>query len=675
MLSYNRVIEMMNEKDSFLKKLRDVNSYVILIIFLPTIAFLIFMYYYLYAQNFYMLIISIFCLIFFLWLAIKHNNIYLAFLKFIFITAYHSILFISFNLAIKGILKVDAFSNFVIMELVILMFIYLIKNLYKSVAGIKTISVFLRKINEISQFIYIRKGSPFFKYIIFLTVSFSACALMEYLSVNEIVTKSIIFVLLLITYFEGYEFKETKNLSYELFNLKYNDLLDNNMNLYIEDFYNQDSEGRLLKIKIDTINNNEVKSLKILNHFYVNFKNDTSKNNTNYFYYYVSGFFFISKSNLKLLIKTNENTYIVKMKLELSTLQDEIIINDFYYSWSKTKISFDKKKELQYHGKFSFSKILKRNYEVSILNDDLFKESSFDTRKWLLHKGSFGTGKTTLDILSLNNLGYIPIIISPWEDNYDDDFLYLIFDKMKKKSKKIFFLPERHTFIIFIVSVFAVFTALYTMLNSIDNFSKVNHLVFFNLTSYTYLCIYLLILFISFMSILYLLPYLIIFKKNSSRIYQDFYLNNIKYMLNRNSKLILLVEDIDRLDPKYICDILRILSKLNNSQWNSDRKLGIISCNHKVIENHDMTFNKIACGELFADVKSRKYMWKFLRKSLEALERIKKMSFHIEYSRISEENFISDISFRLIKDTLEKLINAEDNEEAISYLNEILIID
>lgn len=213
------------------------------------------------------------------------------------------------------------------------------------------------------------------------------------------------------------------------------------------------------------------------------------------------------------------------------------------------------------------------------------------------------------------------------------------------------------------------------MLNSIDNFSKANHLVFFNLTNKTYLCIYLLILFISFISILYLLPYLIIFKKNSSRIYQDFYLNNIKYMLNRNSKLILLVEDIDRLDPKYICDILRILSKLNNSQWNSDRKLGIISCNHKVIENHDMTFNKIACGELFADVRSRKYMWKFLRKSLEALERIKKMSFHIDYSRISEENFISDISFRLIKDTLEKLINAEDNEEAISYLNEILIID
>ena len=51
-----------------------------------------------------------------------------------------------------------------------------------------------------------------------------------------------------------------------------------------------------------------------------------------------------------------------------------------------------------------------------------------------------GSGKTTIDIHFAMQQGYQPVIISPWEDNYDKDILQLIYLKLSKIIEVIFLL-------------------------------------------------------------------------------------------------------------------------------------------------------------------------------------------------------------------------------------------
>ena len=75
----------------------------------------------------------------------------------------------------------------------------------------------------------------------------------------------------------------------------------------------------------------------------------------------------------------------------------------------------------------------------------------------------------------------------------------------------------------------------------------------------------------------------ILFKKDSTRDYQDFFIKRMQSIWKRNPHIFLIVEDIDRLDPDVYNNVFRILSLLNK-EFNNNM-LGLISLDRKIIEN------------------------------------------------------------------------------------------
>lgn len=79
-----------------------------------------------------------------------------------------------------------------------------------------------------------------------------------------------------------------------------------------------------------------------------------------------------------------------------------------------------------------------------------FPQNIYDRRKYVLHDGDFGCGKTVYDtsliLLSENE----PIAISPWEEMCDHDLLFLIFKKLRERSIRKRFKADFYLFICFI---------------------------------------------------------------------------------------------------------------------------------------------------------------------------------------------------------------------------------
>ena len=91
---------------------------------------------------------------------------------------------------------------------------------------------------------------------------------------------------------------------------------------------------------------------------------------------------------------------------------------------------------LEYHALNSIKYFDKNSKELML---DNLNDTDYDTRKWLFHDDEMGSGKTTIDIHFAMQQGYQPVIISPWEDNYDKDILQLIYLKLSKNNRGDFF--------------------------------------------------------------------------------------------------------------------------------------------------------------------------------------------------------------------------------------------
>ncbi len=276
-------------------------------------------------------------------------------------------------------------------------------------------------------------------------------------------------------------------------------------------------------------------------------------------------------------------------------------------------------KQIEYLKNDKFNKLyiplnsIKYNFKIK---NDISFNSKLEPRKWLLHNDGFGFGKSSFDYNFAMKYGLQPIVISPWEENYDNDILQLIFNKLSSKySNPPVLTPPKNIIPLVCVSFAGTFLFIFsdpmkklycTFSSCIVYWLEKSNIIpsaFSNIPcNYLRLIIYIFVLISLWFSIMKFLPSIILLKKDNSKIYQEYYINQIVRIFNENKSACLIIEDIDRLSPNVYNDVFRILSLINKHVYIHDRFIGIISLDKKVLEkndkfkdNFDNIKNKLVC--------------------------------------------------------------------------------
>lgn len=251
-----------------------------------------------------------------------------------------------------------------------------------------------------------------------------------------------------------------------------------------------------------------------------------------------------------------------------SSMYKKMQIKDFDYTYLPLNIIY-------YNDEFKFEE-----------NAKLFNSTYKDSRKWLLHDGTFGNGKTTFDILAIISEGLQPVVISPWESNYDTDLLQLIYKDISKSYKlslieEIFYDKDLSIFMItFIVPALTIADKIYNTLKPYLN-SLIDYQSNTLLENMVSIFLRVIIVIIIWSIISKLMPHIILFKKDSTKLYQDYYIRRIKKILNLNPRVRLVIEDADRLEKSVFIDLFRSLSKMNSNWYYKSAPIGIISFDTK----------------------------------------------------------------------------------------------
>lgn len=282
-----------------------------------------------------------------------------------------------------------------------------------------------------------------------------------------------------------------------------------------------------------------------------------------------------------------------------------------------------------------------------------------------MHDKKFGSGKTTYDVNSILNQGRIPIIISPWEDNYDHDILYLIFDSVRNVTETKKFTPTKDIKILFFVVASALFplymayglmlfkglvrellhfiigllnlhtNGIYRTIASIPSYFRSTYPngVWVVNTIFTYA------MFIWFTYVIFkrLLPALTIFKKNYTQVYKSFFVSSIVNMLKRKKDYILLIEDVDRLEECPQKEVFRVLSSINTDLPKKSSIFCLMSVEGQQIEK-DMNVlkNKIIYKNWGVYYNDKESMKKYVDENIKLLQRLVKHRQH-SYIRSMEE--------------------------------------
>lgn len=315
------------------------------------------------------------------------------------------------------------------------------------------------------------------------------------------------------------------------------------------------------------------------------------------------------------------------------------------------------------------------NYDLSLDNEYnlLSSDNITDKRKWLLHEGDFGCGKTTLDILTVLNAGCIPVVISPWEENYDIDILALIFKRVAQASKKKFYRLDSSTVLFFLAASAGFFYFIQKiLLYLVDKlptqiFDNLYTIIYSNLDTlidatscevFLDMLIEIVSLGIAILLALHLLPRVIIYMKDLTKVHQDYYIKNIVKMLQKDN-IIMIIEDVDRLNEKVAENVFRTLSAINRQCIMHPKIIGIMSFHI----NSEKENNKITPTNTLLEDLENKVIYRNILDSYNSEESKKeyfKSLFHLIITLFLEEckekNLVDDIEIEI-----EKLIEAVDS--------------
>lgn len=422
------------------------------------------------------------------------------------------------------------------------------------------------------------KKSEFFHNYIITFIGYMAIPFLLYCIPYSMDLSFFLFIANSILALGTYPYDEDK-ITLEIININYKEAKEL---LYVSQYIKEDNNCNLILVNANKIfpDNAINKEILITNHLF--YGNDESRKNE-YFYIAIP---INAKSiipfDMKVKYVLNNKVYV---KHRYFYIENECYggINFSYTSrclfhkmnlFKKLNLySYQMKKNLSENTLIKnsiFSSYYYKNAEI--IEKELFI-NAVDTRRFIKHDGDFGIGKSTYDIFLIANQGKKPIVISPWEENYDHDILYLIFKKIKRKSSiKIYPEAIKHCPMIFLAAFFPIIGLLITIYNYLFNYFSIQ-----NKSSTSLLLIMVILVLISFLLDTYLIPNIIIFKKDYSIVYQEFFLEAIKRMLLSDGDLILLVEDIDRLNEHACDNTFRVVSAINRIFYLQQRIIGVLS--------------------------------------------------------------------------------------------------
>lgn len=488
--------------------------------------------------------------------------------------------------------------------------------------------------------------------------------------------------------------KEKFKIEVSYVNLDYIDIIEHP--IYFDDIDDEEKEEadkRIFKIKIDS-NEKDISNLTIhvLNHQYYPAQIVRKNIDTSYIYYVIKNTM-NTLSKLKLVLEYDEHgkrkKYRCNVYLNLFRYQTEITIYNpvmeklnYKYKFRQPSKFLEKSpSEKQYVKELSLLLNNAYYYEDDIMlgeNTELFRTQELrDIRKWILHDGKFGVGKSVLDFSFLSAQGYKTIVISPWEENYDNDFLYLIYSKIKNQGKGTNKLNNS-------VSIFvtAIMIALITLFWNISketlnvihdinirtnliNISKLKEIdIFKYLINFREIFIIILIMFFSYKLTKILLPNAIVHSKNTTKIHQTYYVQSINNLIQKDN-IMLVIEDIDRLEECACKDLFRTLSLINSRFSQRKKPLGILSynSNNKNLKDIDYDLrNKAIYDKIFKDISLKKSMKTYFKNYITAIESVTGKSIANKDEMINKIANNRKLNFRDVHVELDKIVNQLLNE-------------
>ncbi|MFQ6791703.1 MAG: hypothetical protein ACLRT4_02845 [Thomasclavelia sp.] len=340
---------------------------------------------------------------------------------------------------------------------------------------------------------------------------------------------------------------------------------------------------------------------------------------------------------------------------------------------------FKNTKNNKFNPKYIPLNSVKYNFETE---KNINFDSELESRKWLLHDERLGNGKSLYDLNSAMKLGLQPIIISPWEENYDNDILQLIFSKLVSKyGNPISSIPSNNTLPFICVTFAGTFLFIFSdtvkntcsyFLTFIISFMKKNDATLLNcLIAHKDILLFIscaVVIIILLYLIMKFLPSIILLKKDNSKIYQEYYINQIVKIMQKYRSACFIIEDIDRLNPNVYNDIFRILSLINKHMYNRENFIGIISLDVNSLKKYKVTFqnisNKLICYKIGTEYDQFDSIDKYVYDGIRFLQKYSEKDLQTEYKKFINEKLENDkLNFRDAKLFVNRVIQMVINEE------------
>lgn len=164
------------------------------------------------------------------------------------------------------------------------------------------------------------------------------------------------------------------------------------------------------------------------------------------------------------------------------------------------------------------------------------------------------------------------------------------------------------------------------------------------------------------------LPSIILLKKDNSKIYQEYYINQIVKIMQKYRSACFIIEDIDRLNPNVYNDIFRILSLINKHMYNRENFIGIISLDVNSLKKYKVTFqnisNKLICYKIGTEYDQFDSIDKYVYDCIRFLQKYSKKDLQTEYKKFINEKLENDkLNFRDAKLFVNRVIQMVINEE------------
>lgn len=397
------------------------------------------------------------------------------------------------------------------------------------------------------------------------------------------------------------------------YNINYNDIKNYPLYIYNDNCIKKDKYFKIFKIDLDSIFPGNVTEKDIILMNYACIANESTNKHSTSIYFCMPLFKKDRIIPLEVLQEykiENKNRKVYKkfkMYIEVKEYNNELLPITIGMIFNVTKYRHRDKYVVNHDVDFKFTYSTNRFISPSILKKgQLLNDKINDDRCFLKHDGPYGNGKTISDIYMIATANRIPVIISPWEENYDHDILYLIFKKIKRATNTKSHSYSREYIIFYLTLLIAGYTFLFSNEDTVSSLLMPNILFDFFVENNLEWIINPLLIYAIYVPLLILfivkrlIPYIIVFKKDYTKIYQEFFIKEIYKMIQMNSEICLLIEDIDRLSEEAYNNVFRTLSSINKKFQRSNRVIGILSYASDNI-NDDLLYdleNKICYKEI-----------------------------------------------------------------------------